>query len=58
MNQNSVKTIGINDDLRKDAYLFNVYQVDGLQDILKRDFEVLRNTNHTSRLDKAINDLI
>ena len=23
-----------------------------------RDFELLRNTNHTSRLDKAINDLI
>ncbi len=39
MNQNSVKTIGIKDDLRKDAYLFNVNQVDGLQDILKRDFD-------------------
>ena len=23
-----------------------------------KDFELLRNTNHTSRLDKAINDLI
>ena len=23
-----------------------------------KDFELLRNTNHTSRLDKAINDLV
>ena len=43
MNQNSVKTIGIKDDLRKDAYLFNVNQVDGLQDILKRDFDEWSN---------------
>ena len=106
MNQNSVKTIGINDEPRKDSCLVYVNQADGLKGILNRDFnewsnfdswesisvqqwifsravevfrgkkidikcdccehndlipndfELLRNTNHTSRLDKAINDLI
>ena len=38
MNQNSVKTIGIKDEARKDAYLFYINQVDGLQAILKRNF--------------------
>ena len=106
MNQNSVKTIGINDEQRKDSHLVYVNQADGLKGILNRDFdewsnfdswesisvqqwifsralevfrgkkidikcdcceyndlipndfELLRNTNHISRLDKAINDLI
>ena len=58
MNQNSIKTIGINDEARKDSHLVYVNQADGLKGIFNRDFEVLRNTNHTSRLDKAINDLI
>ena len=31
MNQNSVKTIGINDEARKDSHLVNVNQVDGLK---------------------------
>ena len=43
MNQNSIKTIGIKDELRKDAYLFNLNLVDGLQDILKRDFNEWSN---------------
>ena len=43
MNQNSVKTIGIKDESRKDAYLFHVNQVDGLKDILKRDFDEWSN---------------
>ena len=43
MNRNSVKTIGINDQSRKDAYLFNVNQVDGLEVILKRDFDEWSN---------------
>ena len=43
MNQNSVKTIGINDMPRKDAYLFNVNQVDGLQFILKGNFDEWSN---------------
>ena len=38
MNQNSVKTIGINDESRKDSYLVYVNQADGLKDILNRDF--------------------
>ena len=37
MNQNSVKTIGINDEPRKDSYLRYVNQVDGLKGILNRD---------------------
>jgi len=43
MNQNSVKTIGIKDESRKDAYLFHVNQAEGLQDILKRDFDEWSN---------------
>ena len=43
MNQNSVKTIGINDEPRKDSYLVFVNQVDGLKDILKRDFKKWSN---------------
>jgi len=39
MNQNSVKTIGINDEPRKDSYLVYVNQVDGLKDILNKDFK-------------------
>ena len=38
MNQNSVKTIGIEDKLRKDAYLADVNKVDGLKGILNWDF--------------------
>ena len=38
MNQNSVKVIGIKDELRKDSYLSHVNQVEGLKDILNRDF--------------------
>ena len=43
MNRNSVKTIGIKDESRKDAYLFHVNHVDGLQVILKRDFDEWSN---------------
>ena len=39
MNQNSVKTIGINDEPRKDSILVYVNQADGLKVILNRDFE-------------------
>ena len=43
MNQNSVKTIGIKDESRKDSYLVCVNQADGLKSILKRDFEEWSN---------------
>ena len=43
MNQNSVKTIGINDEPRKDSHLVCVNQADGLKDILKRDFDEWSN---------------
>jgi len=43
MNRNSVKTIGIKNESRKDAYLFNINQVDGLQAILKRNFDEWSN---------------
>ena len=43
MNQNSVKTIGINDKPRKDSYLVYVNQVDGLKSILIRDFNKWSN---------------
>ena len=36
MNQNSVKIIGINDEPRKDSYLVNVNQADGLKGILNQ----------------------
>ena len=43
MNQNSVKTIGINDEPRKDSHLVYVNQVDGLKGILKSDFDEWSN---------------
>ena len=39
MNQNSVKTIGIKDESRKDSYLVYVNQVDGLKGILNGHFD-------------------
>ncbi len=38
MNQNSVNTIGIKNESRKDAYLLHLNKADGLKGILKRDF--------------------
>ena len=38
MNLNSVKAIGIKDESRKDASLSYVNKVEGLKDILERDF--------------------
>jgi len=43
MNQNSVKTIGINDEPRKDSHLEYVNQADGLKVILNRDFDEWSN---------------
>ena len=43
MNQNPVKTIGINDEPRKDSYLVYVNQADGLKGILNRDFDEWSN---------------
>ncbi len=43
MNQNSVKTIGTLDQSRKDSQIVYLNQVDGLQDILKRDFDEWSN---------------
>ena len=43
MNQNSVKTIGINEESRKDAYIVYINQVDGLKDILNSDFKKWSN---------------
>ena len=43
MNKNYVKTIGINDELRKDANLAYINQVDGLKGILNRDFDEWSN---------------
>ena len=43
MNQNTIKTIGINDESRKDSYLAYVNQVDGLKGILSRDFDEWSN---------------
>ena len=43
MNQNSVKTIGIKDESRKDSYLVYVNQVDGLKSILNRHFDEWSN---------------
>ena len=43
MNQNYVKIIGIYDEPRKDSYLVNVNQVDGLKSILIRDFNKWSN---------------
>ena len=38
MNKNSVKVIGIKDESRKDVDLAYINQVEGLKDILSRDF--------------------
>ena len=38
MNHNSVKVIGIKDEGRKDSELLHVNEVEGLKDILSRDF--------------------
>ena len=43
MNQNCVKTIGINDEARKDSQLVYINQVDGLKGILNRDFDEWSN---------------
>ena len=43
MNQNSVKTIGIKDESRKDSYLVYVNDANGLKDILNRDFDKWSN---------------
>ena len=43
MNKNHVKTIGIKDESRKDAYLEYINQVDGLKGILNRDFDEWSN---------------
>ena len=43
MNQNLVKTIGINEEPRKDAYLLYVNQVDGLKEILNSNFKKWSN---------------
>jgi len=43
MNQNSVKTIGIKDQSRKDSLLVFVSQVDGLKGILNMNFDEWSN---------------
>jgi len=43
MHQNFVKVIGINDESRENAYLSYVDEVDGLKDILNRDFDEWSN---------------
>ena len=43
MNQNYVISIGIKDEARKDAFLSYVNQVEGLKDILNRDFDEWSN---------------
>ena len=43
MNQNSVKTIGINDQSRNNASIAYINQVDGLKDILNMDFNKWSN---------------
>ena len=43
MNQDSVKTIGINDEPRKDSYLVYVNQADGLKVILNKEFDEWSN---------------
>ena len=43
MNQNSVKTIGIEDKSRKDSHLVYVNQVDGLKAILNKNFNEWSN---------------
>ena len=41
MNQNSIKTIGINDEPRKDSHLLHINQADGLKGIHKVPFCVI-----------------
>ena len=43
MNQNSVKTIGIQDESRKDSNLVYVNQADGLKVILNKEFDEWSN---------------
>ena len=43
MHQNSVTTIGIKDESRKDAYLEYINQVDGLKNILNKHFDEWSN---------------
>ena len=43
MNQNSVKTIGTNEEPRKDAHLVYINQADGLKGIFDRDFDEWSN---------------
>ena len=43
MTQNFVKTIGFNDEPRKDSYLVYVNHADGLKGILNRDFDEWSN---------------
>ena len=43
MNQNSVKVIGINDQLRNNASIAYINQVEGLKDILNMDFDKWSN---------------
>ena len=43
MNKNSVKTIGIKDQSRKDSHLVYVNQVDGLKGILNMNFDEWSN---------------
>ena len=43
MNQNCVKTIGINDEARKYSHLVYLNQADGLKVILNRDFDEWAN---------------
>ena len=43
MNHDSVKTIGIKDESRKNSYLLHVNHADGLKGILNRDFDEWSN---------------
>ena len=43
MNQNSVKTIGINEESREDAFLVYINKVDGLKAIFNMDFNKWSN---------------
>ena len=43
MNQNSVKTIGIKDESRKDSFLICLNHVDGLKRVLNRDYDKWSN---------------
>ncbi len=39
MKQNSIKVIGFKDESRKDAHLSSLDKADGLEEILRRDFD-------------------